>query len=469
MVVAFLVSDTNLSVFWAVAIALLALFLQIFLTAGRRFFVAPSFLALIFGTGYPLSFANLVGRWTSLPSMGWGSVGRFAFTNDAMVQPFQVITAGVVGIAVGTRWSESLWSGLRTRTLTRRSSPPTLSSLIAWAFACAVVIGICAQLGIGRVGLDNATQLPLRLNGILVIARGYLLPTLGALLVQRALDAPRQEGLMLTLLLVTVVAVLASTSALSRGLGALYIVPVMYFAVLYQGALGRPLRRLIALAAGATVVLAFVGSVVSIQRTTMYSGEGWMSVADMAAGADEGSGISGGMVESFGELIGSRLGGVDGLLALVSGPGREPDPWLPGRLFMGEGDLIGQITMEAFGFLPDTSAGLAFGLGFSLWGLLAMGGAILLPFLGSALLTILVCSIEGVLTYYGEEGMGTMLACLFAFNAWGGPSFFNFIRVVPVLLVALLIARHATQSSRPNLILRAPGASNRMRTRTGIG
>lgn len=445
LVVSFSASDADLSPLWAVAIALLVLLLQVFLTNRRRLFVAPAFLALIIGTGFPLALAALVGRWAWIPSAGWGSVGRFSFTDEAMVRPFQVVVAGVVGIMVGTRLSEFLWSGLRTTVVTRVRSPATRLQLIAWVLACALVIGVCGLLGIGRTGLQDSFALPLRLNGILVFARGYLFPTLGALLVQRALTSPRQEGLMVTLTVVAVVAILASITALSRGLGAFYIVPVMFFVATYQSALGRSLRPLYWVAGAALVALALVGTVVSVQRTTMYSGDGWMSMADVAAQVNEESRPTQEVLGQFDELIGSRVGAVDGLLAVVSGPGKVPDPSFPLRIFMGDVDLSKQMMVEAFGFLPDATGGLAFGMGYSLWGLLAFGGTILIPLAGSAFLVVLTCAIEASLARRAAEGMGAVLASLFAFKSWGGPTFFEYIRVVPVFLLVLLIAHRSSR------------------------
>lgn len=445
MVLSFIVSDADLSPLWAVAIALLVLLLQIFSTARRRLFVAPAFLGLIIGTGFPLSLAALVGRWAWIPSAGWGSVGRFSFTDEAMVRPFQVVVAGGVGVIIGTRLSELMWSGLRTTVVTRVRFPATRLQLIAWALACALVIGVCGLLGIGRTGLQDSFALPLRLNGILVFARWYLMPTLGALLVHRALTSARQEGLIVTLTVVAAVAILASFGALSRGLGAVYIVPVMFFAVTYQSALGLSLRPLLWFAAVALAALALVGTVVTIQRTTMYSGYGRMSMEDVAAQVSEGSGPAQQVLGQFDEMMGSRLGGVDGLLAVVSGPGREPDPSFPLRLFIGDDDLGKQMFLEAFGFLPETTGGLAFGMGFSLWGLLAFGGTILIPLTGSALLVVLMCAIEASLARYACEGMGAVLASLVAFESWGGPSLFAYSRIVPVYLVVLLIGRQASR------------------------
>lgn len=250
---------------------------------------------------------------------------------------------------------------------------------------------------------------------------------------------------MAALVVVGAVAILASLAALSRGLGALYIVPVMFFVVTYQSALGRSLRPVLWFGAAALAALALVGTVVSIQRTTMYSGYGRMSITDVAAQVNEGPGPTQQALGQFDEMMGSRLGGVDGLLAVVSGPGREPDPSFPLRLFIGDGDLGKQMVLEAFGFLPESTGELAFGMGFSLWGLLAFGGTILIPLAGSALLVVLICAIEASLARYASEGMGAVLASLVAFKSWGGPSLFEYSRVVPVFLVVLLIARRASR------------------------
>lgn len=455
MVAAFVASDSGLSVLWAIAISLLALSLQVFVTSSRRLFLAPSFLVLIFATGYPLSFADLVTRWAELPQTGWGSVGHFAFTNEGMSRPFQIIVAGVIGIAVGIRLSESLWSRLRSRVVIRRSVRPGLVPLFVWAIACAVVVVVCATLGIGRVGLDNSSTLPFRLNGILVIGRQFFLPILGARLVQRALDSSGQERLVLTLLVVVAVAAAVSLGALSRSLGAFYLVPVMLFAVSYQDSLRRSLRRLGLCVAIVVVVLALVGVVVSVERTLAYSGDEWIGASEVASETSGESGLLAGIVGTFGELIGSRLGGVDGLLAVTSIQGWEPDPWIPIELILGDDAISEQIMMESFGFLPNTSGGLAFGVSFSLWGVLGLGSTILIPLLGSALLVVLICTIEGLFSWQGEEAMGATLGSLVAFTSWGGGSTFYLARIAVSVFVALLIALGSRRSLSAALARRA--------------
>jgi hypothetical protein len=445
MLTAFATAETELSVLWAIAISILAVFLQFYTTGKHRIFVVPSFVALLFATGHPLSLGALVNQSAGIPSDGWGSVGRFAFTNDAMTQPFLTIASGVCGIAVGTRLSEMLWTGLRSRTVLRKAADPSYYSLIAWALLCAAVIAICALLGIGRVGLSDAAELPFRLGGILVIGRGYLLPVLGARLVQQALDAEGQKRLIPALFMVAAVGAVASFGSLSRGLGALYMVPVMMFVVFHQSSRGRPIRRLGIVAGLMVAVLAIGGFVVSVQRTTVYAGDGWMSASEFAGETEQGGGFLGSVLNGSGALIGDRLGGVSVFLALMSGPGRHPDLWAPIEIMNGDDLLIEQVSREALGFVPETSGGLAFGVGLTLWGLLGLGGPVFMPFLGSLVLMLLVCSIEGSLAYYGEEGMGAVLGCLVAFNEWGQPSLFYLSRQAAVLVLVLAIARQGSR------------------------
>jgi hypothetical protein len=73
--------------------------------------------------------------------------------------------------------------------------------------------------------------------------------------------------------------------------------------------------------------------------------------------------------------------------------------------------------------------------------------------LGSALLVLFACSIEGLLSRYGEEGMGAALGIMVAFNQWD--SGFNFLyasRLSIVALVAFYLAR------RGSLALKRPSA-----------
>jgi len=448
-VAALVASDTELSVLWGVAISVLALCLFTYLTARGRMFLTPAFLGLVFGTGYSLSFGALVTRSEVLPSEGWGSVGRFAFTNQDMVSPMLVIVAGVLGIAGGTRIAESLWSSLRTRPILRRQDNPSMTSLASWALASGFVIAICAVLGIGRVGLSDSTLLPFKLAGILVVVRGYLLPALGGLLVQRAVTARGQGRLFQTLLLLTCVGAAATFSAVSRGLGGAYMVPAILYAIARQSSFRLPLRRFASALSLVVLVLVVGGSIVTMQRNTLYFGDGWMSLSELTSQTEGVSDFSEGAFSTFSGLLGGRLSGIDVFLALVSGPGVHPDPTIPLKVFVGDDDLSQSLVIETLGFAPagsEGTGGLAFGIGFTLWGILALGGTILMPFLGTALLMIFVCSIEGLLTRFGEEGMGAVLGCLVALNAWGAPTWFYVSRQVAVVAVCLLIARRGSKA-----------------------
>jgi hypothetical protein len=83
--------------------------------------------------------------------------------------------------------------------------------------------------------------------------------------------------------------------------------------------------------------------------------------------------------------------------------------------------------------------------------------------LGSALLVLLACAIEASLIRWGDEGMGAVLASLFVFKSWGGPSLFEYSRVFPVYLVVLLISRRAFRKfgTIPVVVQAADGAAPR--------
>ena len=106
---------------------------------------------------------------------------------------------------------------------------------------------------------------------------------------------------------------------------------------------------------------------------------------------------------AFLDLVVERIGGLRELLGVTSSTENKfSSTWV---VFSG-GDpaAVERITYRTFGFVPSTAGGLAFGLGFGLWGTLALSGSSVVVFLGSLLTMLMLTGIEEIFNVADKGG-----------------------------------------------------------------
>jgi len=438
-------ADVPMSTLWLVGLIVVSFGLVMGCTLPRRRFVAPSFLIIMLGTSYPLTLARLMLKGDDNPLIGWGSLGAFDFTNEAAGMVAWPLLSCFVGLLVGTIGAERIWRSIPDAPAKATSFEcPGYLSIAGWVFLSVGLIATCSILGIGRTGILDNTTLPLKLNGVLVYARTYLLPALAAGLVQAAVASPKQSRLVACLVLLIVVAGIGSVAATSRGLVMYYVIPVFLFAATYQAYLGRPLRRFVAPVVACLFSMAVAGYITTTMRTTLFTGDGWMAASELA-----GDGVSsslGKSLDTFLDLVSYRLSGLGDSLAILTSLGSHDDPRTTLAIFSGDVQVTTEVLRSALGFELRSPDGMAFGIGIPLLASAGLGGSFLVPFLTSVLLVIGGCLVEAVFSSCSERATGAVLGCLLIQRTWEIPTWFQLwrsivmiafiylgIRVLPVL------------------------------------
>lgn len=169
----------------ALALALLGTALTAFATAPSRRFYTPVVWAMFFSLGCVVSFGDLLLNEATYRSHRTPLTGAFAYTDAEMWQAALVMALGVAAIMAGTLLAERvLMPGGRRATAGPEFRSVTWArvSILLWTFGGLALTLFLSSRGIGRTGMTNQTELPFRLAGVLTLARAYLVPCFGMLI-----------------------------------------------------------------------------------------------------------------------------------------------------------------------------------------------------------------------------------------------------------------------------------------------
>jgi hypothetical protein len=448
---------TALSIGWGFGLGLMGIALISFTTASRRVFVAPVVFAANYLLGVVVAFGGLVQDPSSIPRAGFRSIGRFDFTNGAFVWPAEVICAGLLGIVVATLAAER-WVP-RSVPVARVMRLGLVPMIASWALFSTVLIGACAALGLGRTGLNNGTELPFALGGLLVYLRDFLFPALAALVLDAAVRARRTGLVYVVLALMLVLGVASSIFALSRARFVMAMMPAALLA-LRGGDEVRWFRRRASPVLGLFVLSStlIISRVDTVRRAAFTSGT--MTAEETVTASERDDASEGSGWQRIGALATDRVGGARELLAVSGSRARGLDAvW---GIVEGDGTWVERVTVESFGFLPASNRSLAFGISLGLWGTLSLADSWLFVFLASALLIVIPLVTEIVFARLGQGMVGQMLSLQFVLVLWGGPQTFTVSRVIAVVLMAIAVILLSTKRP-PQTSRLASGASSSLR------
>jgi hypothetical protein len=434
LVYAFATSPTRLSVGWGFLLGAAGVALIEFVTRpGRRFFT-PVLFALFYLLGYVVALGPLVRAPEDIPRVGFQAIGRFDFTDQAFVWPAEVVLAGLLGIVIVTWVAERLVPAAPRRLVSLRLPPLLL--VTAWVTMAAVLIGICALLGLGRGGLNNETVLPFSLSGFLVYARDFLVPAFGALALDRMVRERRSAAVLATLGVMLVVGVLMSFFALSRGRFVVLMMPAGLL-LLRRSESTRWFQRLaIPIVALCVLTSSFVVATVQDLRDEGFV-SGTISPAETMSRLQSDRSDKGSGWELLGTLATDRVGGCRQLLALSSSRARGLEPvW---GMLTGQGAWADVLSYEALGFVPQASRRVAFGTSFGMWGLLSLSDNLLIILLATTVFVAFPLLIEASFSRLGEPLVGQTLAFVFSLAVWGFPYLSELSRTVVMPIIAAVV------------------------------
>jgi hypothetical protein len=449
---------TRMTWWWSVALGGSAVGFAFFATGRGRRYLSPLLFTVFFTLGFVVVFSQLLTRRDAIPPIGFGSVGAFDFTDAAFLPAALAIGAGLVGLAAGALAGEAMLADVRGRNHARaRALDPRL--VWGWFGAGALVIVISFYLGVGRTGIDNAVVLPGRITGILVIGKTYLIPAVGALLLNVALH--REDRAVVAVLLgqLLVLGVATSITSLSRGSIVYCVVAPIMFLISH----GRraPWARWLAVrfALVAVVAMVMVVSLVKDLRAVAFEGRGFSAEQSIEVVSRREGVVDEAAVQGFFELAAERTGGMRELLA-VSNAEDVHKVGATAALFFGDEFEIERLTGAVFGFIPENSGGVAFGLGFGMWGMLAASGSLVVVLLGSMLVMLFLVTIEHLFARRGQAGAGFMVSSLVGFRLWGQPLLGEVVRFLFVIAFAQAMLWWLLARGEPGVALvRAPEPS----------
>jgi hypothetical protein len=425
---------SRMSWWWSVALGAAAVAFTLFATRARRRYLSPFLFAIFFTLGYVVVFIQLLSRRENIPPIGFGSLGSFDFTDEAFVPAALAIGGGLLGLATGAKLGELLFPapGEGTRAQMR---PLDVRLVWGWFAVASLVVVVSFYLGVGRTGISNEVVLPARLTGILVIGKTYLIPAVGAILLNVALH--RGDRAIVTVLLgqLLVLGVATSVTSLSRGAIVYCVVaPIMF---LLSHGRRAPWARWLALRFGAIalVSMVFVVALVADLRRVAFEGRGFSAEQSIEVVRRREDVVDENAVQAFFELAAERTGGMRELLAVTTSTDLHR-LGSPAEIFMGDESEIERMTIGVFGFIPESSGSVAFGLGFGLWGMFATSGSTLIVFLGSAVVMFFLVGIEHLFARYGQAGAGFMVSSLVGFRLWGQPLVGEIVRLLFVIAFA---------------------------------
>jgi hypothetical protein len=442
-------SPARLSVAWGIGLGATGIALTAYATSPKRRFVTPLVFALFFDLGFVFAFGSIVRDPAGIPNVGFRAIGRFDFTDEALVWPAAVIADGLAGILVATWLAERMLPALGRPADAGVPCVPARALALGWMALAAGLIGACGSLGLGRTGLTNETALPFALGGLLVYLRDVLVPGLAAFVLVTALRGGRPLLALGILIATFVLAVVGALAAASRGHFVIALVPAL-IVVLQQDEATRPFRRLGVPALVACLLTSgVIVGVVNGLRERAYAARS-LSMAESihALGEDgpndeEDTGWAG-----IASLATDRVGGMRELLA-VSGcrlRGFAPAWALAAS---GDGPAIERVEADSFGFVPMTNRSVAFGVGFGFWGAMSLADSLPLVLVATFGLVLLPLSVEAIFVRFGERATGQVLAALLTLAFWGQPSVFGTPRFVFVACLTLGIVAFLRRPGDP--------------------
>jgi len=366
--------------------------------------------------------------------------GAFSYTDSEMWRAVLVLSMGVASVLGAAFVGERVIAGRRPRAVARprfRGANGALAAIVAWTVGSLALTLIMSAYGIGRTGIVNQMELPFHLNGALILARAYMVPSLGLLILDMLIrNGLRSYAKIMVLSLIGVGFVCALT-ALSRGyLGILLITVALYFAI-NAGRCGITSRVLLRYALGVTVPLVFAVFFITQLRVYGFGGQsvGIGSATSLAKSIDLNN--PGEAAHLLISLATSRVGGLQELLGVLS----APDSWHlsnPYQFFMEHGDDIALIQKNVTGFVSDRDGVVATGQSLGLWGTLFLSGSPIVMCLGTMIYVLLSIGIEETFLRLNAGAVALSVTVEAGITLWGFATYSHILKIVEIAVVVFL-------------------------------
>ncbi len=152
--------------------------------------------------------------------------------------------------------------------------------------------------------------------------------------------------------------------------------------------------------------------------------------------------------ESMGIATTGRIGEIWELMAVIGS--NVSDLKIPFKMFMGmiRNDGYASLDYSFLGFNPQGGGGLAFGIGYGMWGQLFLSKSYLVVYFGTTLLAGIIICLEEVFMRKGLYSVALLVSILLGVRFWGSASMFILSRFAVLLLVCYLTVLYFLKKMR---------------------
>lgn len=444
-----------------VVIASIGVVFMRFGTSPRRRYYTPLVWAVWFNLGCVISFFDLIlneARFRASPS---STTGAFAFTDGEMWTAIPYLLLGVGAVVAATLLLEKFIA--RSRSLRRavplfRNPQTGVAAICLWSASGIFLALFLSHYEIGRTGMANMTELPFHLAGVLSLARAYLIPCLGILILDILLQGRLYAQARIMLLCILAVGVIGSLAALSRGYIGLLVIALMLYAITNVGRNGVTMASLRRLVIWGFVLLVPMVFYVNVLRTFGFGGQKLDVSKSVVYLRESEFGDVGDMLVELFDMATSRIGGLKELLGTLS----TPSAWLPSNplmMFLDDADRIAWLQKQVLGYVPYGDELVGFGVSFGLWGTLALSGHFSIVFLGTLLFVSLAAIAEEKFFRIGTASVSLTLAVYVGFQFWGFLTISGTWKLIAIIGVIYMVVHR---------MIKNYGKANQLDGRSGL-
>lgn len=424
--------------YWGVALAGIGIISVHYSSKPQRRYYAPLVLSFLYVFGVLGSLTIALPNMANLEVAGYEGYGTFSWTNAELFNFMLAICAGMAGLFAGSLLMERAFKTLRPGVAGSPDRKRLVYLACAWLAASLAIILLQWHWGIGQVGLEGDVKLPVRLAGLLQYFKLIAVPGIGLYLLQVALSTGKTKYVHLVLTAFTCIGLVGSLVSLSRGYIVMSVGLGIAFIILTDfQMLGK--RRIVFGYGLATLLFVLIAAfTVNEMRDIAYSDRTikGLEAKDLWAMAEHYN-IRDSITLGL-NLASGRVGGARELAAVLSSG--LNDPHLPLGYFFDDEQTQELTQVAVFGFLPNSSSDTAFGMSFSLFGILMLSGSFLMVFGGSMLQILFVMYVEEVFWRLNAPAMAFFFAGFLGMAVWSNMYWYIFWRDLVLIAVCLVAA-----------------------------
>jgi hypothetical protein len=405
-----------------------------FTTNRDRRYYTPLFVAIFYLFGYLIAFAILLlNKNTSLIAGNYID-SFFSFTSAQVFSIISITITGVFAVIFATLVFEKFFSKTQIKK-DNNYLKLSMNTIYLWFFLSCALLVVMWVLGVGRGGLQNSTLLPFRLAGIMVYARNFLVPFVGTFFFGIYMCNNPRLALHIFRLIVCL-GILATVTSLSKSIFIFYCAPTVLFVFFTLGRKEWLYRVFLRYSLLTLVLFSFLIVFLETLRTLGYHNQNINLISQLSL--LEFSDMKTGFLRILTLSI-SRIIGLKELILINSST--LFDSKGPLMVFFENTEYINSVLLDVFNIIPQNDGFTSTGIGFGLWGMLYLGGSLLMVFGGTFLLYLFPLFVEEVFLRENEKILSLFFSVQLGLWFFGGVNMSFLFRTSIMLFLCYLTMR----------------------------